>query len=310
MTVVTLHPADSLVEEFVQTLAGKARSTAEVYLRILRHLTAWIAARPGTGGHFGPEHFTRTALETYLAYLEGEGYSVSHRARVKSAASSFARWLIEEQGLLRRNPTRGVEIPAQQLLAPRRLSPDQRYVLRNLAERADDMRGAALFALGYWAGCRVSDAAWLRVEDAHVGPKIGWLRVGHKGGKMRDIDLVNAARQPLHAYLLHGGRDPESPYIFTSQRSARLTETGVHHWLRSLKARATYAEWELIHDVTYHNLRHDFAHRCRDAGWRIEEVAYYLGHVTKKGTPAIGTTARYTQVSREDVRTKLRQISG
>lgn len=310
MTVVTLHPADSLVEEFAQTLAGKASSTAEVYLRILRHLTAWIAARPGTDGHFGPEHFTRTALETYLAYLEAEGYSVSHRARVKSAASSFARWLIEEQSLLRRNPTRGVEIPAQQLLAPRRLSPDQRYVLRTLVERADDMRGAALFALGYWSGCRVSDAAWLRAEDAHVGPKIGWLRVGHKGGKMRDIDLVNAARQPLHAYLLHGGRDLESAYIFTSQRSARLTEAGVHHWLRSLKARATYAEWELIHDVTYHDLRHDFAHRCRDAGWRIEEVAYYLGHVTKKGTPAIGTTARYTQVSREDVRAKLRQITG
>jgi len=310
MTAVALHPVDSLVEEFAQTLAGKARSTAEVYLRILRHLTAWIAARPGSGGHFGPEHFTRTALETYLAHLEAEGYSVSHRARVKSAASSFARWLIEEQGLLRRNPARGVEIPAQQLLAPRRLSPDQRYVLHNLVERADDTRGAALFALGYWAGCRVSDAAWLRAEDAHVGPKIGWLRVGHKGGKVRDIDLINAARQPLYAYLRHGGRDPESPYVFTSQRGARLTEGGIHHWLRTLKARATHAEWELIHDVTYHDLRHDFAHRCRDAGWRIEEVAYYLGHVTKKGTPAIGTTARYTQVSREDVRAKLRQITG
>jgi len=90
MTVVASHPTEGLVEEFAQTLAGKARSTAEVYLRILRHLTAWIAARPGNGGHFRPAHFTRTALETYLAYLEAEGYSVSHRARVKSAASSFA----------------------------------------------------------------------------------------------------------------------------------------------------------------------------------------------------------------------------
>jgi hypothetical protein len=38
--------------------------------------------------------------------------------------------------------------------------------------------------------------------------------------------------------------------------------------------------------------------------------AYYLGHVTKKGTPAIQTTARYTQVSREHVKDKLRLISG
>jgi hypothetical protein len=32
--------------------------------------------------------------------------------------------------------------------------------------------------------------------------------------------------------------------------------------------------------------------------------------VTKKGTPAIQTTARYTQVSREQVAAKLHLISG
>src|SRR6266700_54175 len=42
----------------------------------------------------------------------------------------------------------------------------------------------------------------------------------------------------------------------------------------------------------------------------LEEVAYYLGHVTKKGTPAIQTTARYTQVSREQVKEKLRYMKG
>jgi hypothetical protein len=42
----------------------------------------------------------------------------------------------------------------------------------------------------------------------------------------------------------------------------------------------------------------------------LEEVAYYLGHVTKKGTPAIQTTVRYTQVSREQVKEKLKNIKG
>jgi len=84
----------------------------------------------------------------------------------------------------------------------------------------------------------------------------------------------------------------------------------MHHWFRTLKAHATRDQWALIHDVTFHDLRHDFAHRARDAGWSIEEVAYYLGHVTKKGTPAIQTTARYTQVSREQVRGKLERLRG
>ena len=68
-------------------------------------------------------------METYRKNLDARGYSVSHRSRVKSVASGFAGWLIEEKGLLRKYPTRGVEAPAQALLAPRRLSPDQRYAL-------------------------------------------------------------------------------------------------------------------------------------------------------------------------------------
>jgi len=300
-------PPEDLLAAYAPALSGKAAGTLEAYVRILRHLTAWIAARPGLGGAFRPEHFTRTALETYLTQLGAEGYSVSHRARVKSAASGFARWLIEERGVLLRNPARGLDLPAQPLLAPRQLSADQRYVLRSLVERTGDLRGAAVFALGYWAGCRVSDVAWLRVEHAHIGPKLGWLHVGHKGGKARDLDLVNAARRPLADYLRRGGRDPASPYVFSSQRGDRWTEAGIHHWLRALKRHATRDEWALIGDVTFHDLRHDFAHRARAAGWTLEETAYYLGHVTKKGWPAIQTTARYTQVSRDQLREKLRR---
>ncbi len=33
----------------------------------------------------------------------------------------------------------------------------------------------ALFALGYWAGCRVSDVSWIMVENCHVGPKADWV---------------------------------------------------------------------------------------------------------------------------------------
>jgi site-specific recombinase XerD len=299
-----------LVDDYVAALRGKAPGTIDAYGRILRQLTAWVAIRPGSDGQFQPEHFTRTALEMYLADLAADGYSVSHRMRVKAVAGGFARWLIEEKGLLRRNPARGVDVPAQAVLAPRQLSRDQRYILRVLVERVDDPRGTALFALGYWAGCRVSDVAWLRMEHARIGPKVGWLHIGYKGGKTRDIDLLNEARRPVHEYLHRGGRDPESPYVFTSQREERLSEGGIHHWFRTLKAQATKDEWEYIQGVTFHDLRHDFAHRARDAGWSLEEVAYYLGHVTKKGTPAIQTTARYTQVSREQVKGKLQQIKG
>jgi len=279
-------------------LTQKNMATVDAYRRILRQFTQWVAERPGHHQPFHPEQLTITAVETYLSELQGWQYSVSHCMRVKSVLRGFCQWLIDEQGVLKRNPVRAVKLNAAQMLAPRVLSSEQRYVFPMLIEGDDDVRGSALFALGYWAGCRVSDLAHLLMDHAHIGPKIGWLRVGHKGAKFREIDLLNQARRPLRDYLQHGGRDQ------------RLTEAGIHHWFRCVKARASREQWELIGDITFHDLRHDFAHRAREAGWTLEELAYYLGHITNKGTPAIQTTARNTQVSREQVKAKLAFVKG
>lgn len=143
-----------LVGEYLATLGGRSASTVDAYGRFLRRIAAWVSERPGGASGFRPELLTRTAVEAFLAELEARGYGASHRAKVKSAISGFSVWLVEEKGLMRRNPTRGVEVPATQVLAPRRLSSDQRYVLRNLVEKEGSVRSAAIFALGYWAGCR------------------------------------------------------------------------------------------------------------------------------------------------------------
>jgi hypothetical protein len=45
-----------------------------------------------------------------------------------------------------------------------------------------------------------------------------------------------------------------------------------------------------VADLSYHD-RHDFAHRAREAGWSLEEVAL-SGHA-EAGTPAVQTTVRY-----------------
>ncbi|HLZ60982.1 MAG TPA: hypothetical protein VKR06_28870 [Ktedonosporobacter sp.] len=75
-----------------------------------------------------------------------------------------------------------------------------------------------------------------------------------------------------------------------------------------VRSQASVEESELIDDITFHDPRHDFGHRPREQGWNLEEIAYYLGHITAAGTPAIQTTVRYTQVGRDQVREKLRQI--
>jgi integrase len=110
--------------------------------------------------------------------------------------------------------------------------------------------------------------------------------------------------------------------VFTSQRETlpvpegeldgwRLGEAAIHEWFKQLKAIATEAEASFIREVTFHDLRHDFAHRAKkEAGLDDGELAVYLGHITKRGTPAIQTTARYTQPSMDQIREKLKGMKG
>jgi site-specific recombinase XerD len=265
-----------LVDEYEQFLSDKAQGTREVYLRTVRHLIGWLTRQPGNTEPFQPQQLTQTVVEMYLTHLEQEGLSLCHRARVRSTISNFAQFLIEEKGLLRRNPTRGIELPTPPLPAPQPLSQEQRVILCSLVKQEDDRRGASLFALGYWAGCRVSELSWLKMADTHVGPEAGWLHVGTKESKERDITLLNQAYKPLYAYL-QATSGTERTYVFLSQRSERLTEEGIHCWFRMLKAGATEDQWKLIADLTFHDLRYDFASRAREAGWSLEKVASYLG---------------------------------
>src|SRR5258708_3900685 len=223
-------------------LAFKRETTRNTYTIILRQFLAWLSHQPGHEQPFDPlSDLTQTAVQTYL-FREIANTSIGHRERVKSILSSFAEWLIDEE-FLTRNPTRGIEFPAQQLLAPRELSTDQRYILKELIE-TEDLRGKALFVLGYDAGCRASDVCWFRLDQVHhLTRKSGQITVGYKRGQLRTIDLANEARKALRVYLEEERAQIQTdcPFVFLSQRARettrragdhprRLTEGGLHAW--------------------------------------------------------------------------------
>jgi site-specific recombinase XerC len=304
-----IDEAHTLLNEYRQFLTDKAEGTRDAYVRTAQHMIGWVAQLPGNQGRFQPVQLTQTIVELYLTHLEQEGLSLNHRRRVKSTISNFAQFLIEEKGLLRRNPTRGFKLPPLPLFPDQKLSGKQRLILRSLVEQEGDRRGAALFALGYWAGFRVSDLSWLRMVDTHVGAKEGWLRVGAKESTRRDITLLNKARKPLYMYL-QATSDTERTYVFISQRSERLTEEAIHYWFRTLKDRATKDQWQAIKDVTFNDLRQDFAQRAREGGWSNEEVAYYLGYAARRDMPVNPTPGGYTQLICEQIKEKLKNIKG
>ena len=90
----------------------------------------------------------------------------------------------------------------------------------------------------------MSEVAHLLREHTHVGPESGWLQVGYQGGTFRTIALLEQARRPLFAYLQHGARDPDSLYVFTSQRNQRPS-----------RSPSTYAPSVFGRPSGYHSLK-------------------------------------------------------
>lgn len=313
-----------IFQEFAQSLATRDPKTVRAYLLALRGFAQWLSLQPG-GAPFSPDIITETAIKGYMSYLKGRNLSPSTRSQALTALRRFCRWAVGK-GYLARNPAAEISRPVVINTAPRELTPKQRYVLKNRVEAEQSLRQSAIFALGYWAGLRVSEVAQLRLEHCYVNKRAGHVTIADsKGGKTRTIDLHPEVRRALYRYLYaddpmrRDARDPDSAYVFTSQRAAwlrqqgrpdHLTVRGIEYVWSAVKQRARQDEYELIADITFHDLRHDFAHRARAAGWGLEEIAVYLGHQTNAGLPAIATTARYTLPSRQQLKKKLKQLPG
>lgn len=201
------------IETYQQTcLARLPSGTVAVYVSILRHFTQWSMGQTKQRELLQLNTLTSSMIERYLFDLSTQGYSFSHCKRVKSVLLNWCQWLVDDQRILSSNPVRGVKLPqphASTSPSPRMLSPQQRAIFQNLVKQ-DDLRGQALFALGYWAGCRVVDLTSLLTEQTHVGSRSGWLHLGEAASKGRDIDLVNEARRPLYAYLQKRARRGQS----------------------------------------------------------------------------------------------------
>ena len=313
-----------ILQDFAQSLASRDPKTVKSYLSALRGFVRWLSEQPG-GSPFAPDIITETAVNSYMDHLAANNRAPRTRSQVLTALRRFCRWAIGE-GHMTRNPASQIQRPTVVNTAPRELTSEQRYVLRNRVEAEQSQRLSAIFALGYWAGLHISEVAQLRLEHCQVNQRAGRITLmDSKGGKTRTIDLHREARRALYDYLYkedhtrREARDPDSTYVFTSQRAAwlrrkgrpdHLTVRGIEHIWTTVKQRARQDEYEIIHDITFHDLRHDFAHRARTAGWRLEEIAVYLGHQTRDGLPAIATTVRYTLPSRRQLKKRLQHLTG
>lgn len=141
-------------------------------------------------------------------------------------------------------------------------------------------RNAALLALLYAAGLRVTEAGGLRWRDFQVRDDAGQVTVFGKGGKTRAVLLPASVWRTLAALRDEAG--PDTPVFPSNKGDGHLTRMQLHRIVKAAALRAGLSE-----AVSAHWLRHAHVSHALDRGAPAHLVQHTVGH------SSLATTSRY-----------------
>jgi integrase/recombinase XerC len=157
-------------------------------------------------------------------------------------------------------------------------------------------RNAAVLALLYGAGLRISEALGLSRSEAPRADGDA-LRIRGKGGKERIVPVLPAVSAAIAAYLkaCPHSPGPNAP-LFLGARGGRLNPRIVQRAMEKLRSALGLPE-----TATPHALRHSFATHLLANGGDLRSIQELLGHAS------LSTTQTYTGVDTERLMAAYRQ---
>ena len=256
-----------------------------------RDIDSWLDHLAGQG--CAVDQVTKLHFRSYLAAMSSAGLARSTMARRVASIRSFYRYGTRSG----RYP--GVEIsfmkpPRQTATIPKAVAEGDAGELIAAIKALDGpdwakTRDIAVLMLLYGCGLRISEALSLTRGDAPLGD---WLRITGKGGKTRDVPVVDAVRLAVEAWLKVAPFDPgaDGP-LFTSSRGGALNPRAVQRLMEKLRRNLG-----LDDNATPHALRHSFATHLLAGGGDLRAIQALLGH------SSLSTTQRYTKVDTAQLR--------
>lgn len=282
------------VEGWSDALARERRmsaNTVEAYRRDLRQFLVHLASRSGE-----PTIPMLTGLKVrdvraFMAARRAEEISGRSLMRMLAGLRSFGRHL-EREGHGAVSALAAVRSPKVPRRLPRPLPVAAAVALTDPGIRADEdrepwilARDAAVLALLYGAGLRISEALGLRRIDAPV-PGIDQVTVLGKGGKERMVPILPVVAEAVAAYLAACPLPlpPEGP-LFLGARGGPLSPRIIQYAVARLRGALGLSD-----GATPHALRHSFATHLLARQGELRAIQELLGHAS------LSTTQLYTQV--------------
>jgi integrase/recombinase XerC len=287
-------------------LAGEARNwlvhlsderrvsphTAEAYARDLRQFLQFLTDHFGEAPSLASlRELTGADFRAFLASRRREDIGSRSLLRSLAGIRSFARFL-ERQGKGKLGMFAAVRTPKLARSLPKPLSVASARDLAEVESRAGELRpvwvlarDAAVLALLYGSGLRISEALGLRRAGAPVGARDYVIVLG-KGRKTRMVPVIRKVQEAVEIYLelCPFPLPPEGP-LFVGARGGPLSPR-----ILQLAVERMRGALGLPDTATPHALRHSFATHLLSRGGDLRTIQELLGHAS------LSTTQLYTAV--------------
>ena len=283
------------VVAWLRRLGGERQMSAhtiEAYGRDARQFLAFLAERFGAPPSIAD--FTDCApadLRAFLARRRAEGIDGRSLQRALSALRSLSRHIARDGGETA-SALGALRAPKAARRLPRPLTPPDARAVATTAPREGEARepwvlarDAAVLALCYGAGLRISEALAIRRADAPTGEADAVTVVG-KGKKTRSAPVIAPVRKAIEDYLAlcPFTLKPEGP-LFVGTRGGPLSPRIVQLAMERIRGALGLPD-----TATPHALRHSFATHLLARGGDLRTIQDLLGHAS------LSTTQVYTGV--------------
>ena len=235
---------------------------------------------------------TPADVRAFMAARRSDGLSSRSLMRVLAGARSFARFL-ERNGKGKVGALSAVRAPKIGKTLPKPLTIAAAKRISDTELRAGEhnepwivARDAAVLALLYGAGLRISEALSLRRKDAGAHDAI---TVTGKGNKTRMVPVLPQVAKSVADYVALCPLDlPDDGPLFVGARGGPLSPRVVQLAMARLRGALGLPD-----TATPHALRHSFATHLLARGGDLRAIQELLGHAS------LSTTQIYTAVDSE-----------
>lgn len=266
--------------------------TLEAYARDVRQFLAFAAARDGKAPALATLSALRPAdVRAFLASRREQGVGSRSLMRQLAGCRSFLRFA-EREGFGNASAFAAVRGPRISRGLPKPVPAGAARVLAETDIRDGEDRepwifdrDAAVMALLYGAGLRISEALSILRKDAPVAGR-AVLTVTGKGGKTRQVPVIPKVQAAVEAYLLScpWTLTPDQP-LFRGAKGGPLNPRIIQLAMERLRGALGLPD-----TATPHALRHSFATHILGRGGDLRSIQELLGHAS------LSTTQIYTEV--------------